>query len=190
MIAGVIPHVVERVVIGNEPAPDAEPGSAPPSVGAVFEAAAAQGIPTHVLVGSVPAEAAFSPEHRERIQRALDDGQIVIAPANAIDFEGRPRLGWWLVDPATGATVDQLDDGGGTAAESAPTYVVMASGVLVSISNLGPQVIRLAQQNGMAIRQLTVQLAQATNRLDRILIQSRLDFRMQSNYIPSPWNAP
>ena len=28
-------------------------------------------------------------------------------------FGDRERVGWWLVNPVTGATIDQLDDGGG-----------------------------------------------------------------------------
>jgi hypothetical protein len=115
MVAGIIPYAVERALLGGDPASGAQPSPAPISVGAVFEAAAAQGIPTRLLSGSVPADAAYDPESRRLLQRALEAGQLVVIPERAVDLGGRSRLGWWLVDPGSGAVVDQMDDGGGQA---------------------------------------------------------------------------
>jgi len=37
----------------------------------------------------------------------------VIVPERAVDIDGGTHLGWWLVDPATGSTIDELEDGRG-----------------------------------------------------------------------------
>jgi hypothetical protein len=123
MLAGIIPHAVERAMMEREPA--SADGSVVPvlSVGAVFEAAAAQGIPTRLLAGSLPADAPYDPESRVLLQRALDAGRLVIVPERSVDLGGRPRIGWWLVDPDTSATVDQMDDGMATSIVQWGVYV-------------------------------------------------------------------
>src|SRR5581483_10410938 len=51
---------------------------------------------------------------RQLIEEALQAGRIVIVPARPVRLDGHDRIGWWLVDPNTGATADQMDDGGGS----------------------------------------------------------------------------
>jgi hypothetical protein len=43
-----------------------------------------------------------------------------------------PRLGWWLVDPSTGATVDMLDDGRGATLEEA-AYLMLAGAMVAAL---------------------------------------------------------
>jgi hypothetical protein len=124
VVAGVIPHVIERVSMG-EPTDGTAPTIAL-SVGAIFDLAAAQGIATRAFQAALPAETSFGPDHRQQISDALAAGFIVIAPERAVDVGGVPRLGWWLVDPGSGATQDQLDDGRG-AAEQVPTRNLVAT---------------------------------------------------------------
>ena len=113
LLAGVVPHAVERALIEGDPGSDVGPFLTPVSVGAVFDAAAAQGIPTRLLAGSVPTGISYDPESERLLRQGLDAGQLVIVPERAVDLGGRPRLGWWLVDPISGAAVDQMDDGSG-----------------------------------------------------------------------------
>ena len=120
VMAGVLSHVAERIVTGDVPrGPD---GSVVPalSVGAVFEQAAAEGIATRVLRGpDMPLGLPFGAEARALIGAALAQGQVVIVPERPVLLGGVERVGWWLVDPLTGRTSDQLDDGRGV---SMPGY--------------------------------------------------------------------
>jgi hypothetical protein len=43
------------------------------------------------------------------MQAALDAGFVVVAPDRAVDFDGQPRLGWWRIEPASGAAADELE---------------------------------------------------------------------------------
>jgi hypothetical protein len=45
------------------------------------------------------------------IEGALASESIIIVPEKPISWEGRPRWGWWLVDPRTRETVGVLDTG-------------------------------------------------------------------------------
>jgi hypothetical protein len=112
-LAGVIPHAVERAIMEGDGASAQGPAVTPVSVGAVFEAAAAQGIPTRLLAGSLPANVPYDAESQLLLRQGLDAGRLVIVPERPVDLGGRPRLGWWLLDPVSGAAVDQMDDGGG-----------------------------------------------------------------------------
>ena len=48
----------------------------------------------------------------EEAQAEMDDGARLIIPAKAVALAGRKRQGWWRLDPATGAMVGVMDDGG------------------------------------------------------------------------------
>ncbi len=130
VISGVLAHVIERIAVGEVSADVASPPTNVPSVGAIFDQASAEGIATRLFQGSLPVDAAYEPEHRLSIQRALDAGLIVIVPERAVTIAGKPRLGWWLVDPLTGATTDEREDGGGEVTEQ--TLLTSNIGVLVA----------------------------------------------------------
>jgi hypothetical protein len=114
LIAGVLGHVAERFALEGL-AGGVEPGApvAETSVGAVFEAAADQGIGTLVLQGSVPDMLPFGPLPMRLIREAVASGDVVIVPAGPVTVGGRDRVGWWRVDPRTGVTTDVMDDGSG-----------------------------------------------------------------------------
>ena len=144
LTAGVLAHVIERIAVGEVSAEVAGAPTIVPSVGALFDQASLEGIPPRLLQGSLPADVTYEPEHRLSIQRALDSGLIVILPERAVTVAGRPRLGWWLVDPATGATSDEREDGAGSITEptlvtSTVVLVKNALAVGVPLMNLGMQ---------------------------------------------------
>jgi hypothetical protein len=116
IVAGVLSHVAERIQSGEglpDLVPDPASGRPPLSAGAVLEAARDQAIELLVLRGDPPAGLAWPPGAASLLKAALADGWVAIAPATPVTVDDIPRLGWWLVDPTTGATLDVLDDGGG-----------------------------------------------------------------------------
>jgi hypothetical protein len=143
MVAGVIPHAVERVIIGGDPASVSQPAGTPISVGAVFESAAAQGIPTRLLTGGLPTDSAYDPESQRLLRQAIQAGQLVVIPERAVDLGGRARLGWWLVDPVSGATVDQMDDGGGQGIAQKAIVISIAMLAFYGLQKYGPYLLCL-----------------------------------------------
>jgi hypothetical protein len=116
VLAGVVSHVAERMLMGDTGVPIEESAVAPASVGRVFEEAERQRIPLTVLDGSASVPTFDHPgggEASGRIANALRDGYVVVVPERPVALDGTSRLGWWLVDPASGAAFDVLDTGGG-----------------------------------------------------------------------------
>ena len=99
-------------------------------VGAVFEAAASQGIRTLVLHGSVPDTLPYGPAATNLIHDAVASGDVVIVPAAPVKLGDRERVGWWRIDPQTGVTTDVMDDGAG---QSMGEYVVIVDEELGAI---------------------------------------------------------
>lgn len=46
-----------------------------------------------------------------RAEAALAYGRVIMIPEQAVSWEGRPRWGWWEVDPRTRETIGVLDTG-------------------------------------------------------------------------------
>lgn len=116
IVAGVTSQVAERVLSGDA-ADDASDRAAPPvSVGAVFDEAVRQGVPLRLVrtAAEVAGLDAYPPEASARLARAMALGWVAIAPERPVTIGARVRTGWWLVDPATGRTWDELDDGRGS----------------------------------------------------------------------------
>lgn len=115
IIAGVLSHVAERITSagGKNPADGAAEKTV--GVGRLFEEAGRLGIP--LLVVGPDGEGASTLDVSERaharIAAANASGLVVIVPERAIEFEGESLSGWWLVDPATGAVADEMEDGRG-----------------------------------------------------------------------------
>jgi hypothetical protein len=111
------------------PAELALPAGSSTGVGRVFEEAARQGIATVVLQPGEadPKRLAIGEGARARITEALVAGFVVVVPERSVALGGEQRVGWWLVDPATGATADTMDDGRGvTMAEFARVVGIAA----------------------------------------------------------------
>jgi transglutaminase-like putative cysteine protease len=114
--AGVLSHAVEQALV--ESAADDPlnlPVKAFSGVSRVFEAAREEGVRTLVLRSDIAGQPypAVTDDARLRIDAALADGYVVIVPERSIKLGESKRIGWWLVDPATGRTLDEMDDGTG-----------------------------------------------------------------------------
>jgi len=120
LVAGVLGQVAEHFVI--ETNADPKTPAAATDVGAVFEAAASQGIETRVLHGSMPGTLPYGPMASRLIRDAVTSGDVVIVPSEPVSLAGGERVGWWRVDPRTGITRDVMDDGAG---QSMGEYVVI-----------------------------------------------------------------
>ena len=114
---GVLAHAVEQAMFeAGVMAPVKLPINSASGVSRVFAEAKTQGIATAVLRSDAAKtrlpQLTVGP--RQLIEEALKAGQIVIVPERPVKLGGRDQIGWWLVDPTTGATVDQMDDGSGS----------------------------------------------------------------------------
>jgi hypothetical protein len=122
VLAGILPHLIERLMAGES---STEAATRPArSVGSIFDAAAREGIPTVVLrgvegLGALP----FAPDPIARLRAALSAGLVAIVPQRPPEGSDG-RVGWWLVDPSNGRTVDEMDNGSGTVDEYAATVRV------------------------------------------------------------------
>jgi hypothetical protein len=125
LVAGVISNVAERLAVGDGLEGDYAPLGEVVSVGGVFERAATQGIPSRVVRTTVPDDLAIDAEAAAVLARALEQGWVAIVPESAVEIDRRPRSGWWLVDPTSGRTSDQMDDGRGSSGTEHPISVAI-----------------------------------------------------------------
>jgi hypothetical protein len=114
LLAGVADHITERYLV-ERLAREVDSDAQPTGVGEVFDAAAAQGIPIRVLRDAITDSLPYGPLAKGLIADALDQGDVVLVPAQPVMLGGTEHIGWWRVDPATGATTDVMDDGAGAA---------------------------------------------------------------------------
>jgi hypothetical protein len=139
LVAGVMDHIAERFALEEfADQPEAPPDEV--SVGAVFEAAASQGIPTIVLRGTVPPVLPYGPLANGSIDAAVAAGDAVVIPAAPVQLGGAVRVGWWAIDPKTGATTDTMDDGTGAAMAEYETTVQTRLGQIKCYGLLGARV--------------------------------------------------
>jgi hypothetical protein len=110
--AGVLPHVAERLCFGA--GVDGEERMAQASVGAVFDAARRSGVGFRAVQAPDDlADLEMPPDALARLSASLRAGMVAIVPERPVEIDGQARSGWWLVDPATGRTRDEADDGRG-----------------------------------------------------------------------------
>jgi hypothetical protein len=110
IMAGVTDHLAERFAMefaGDTPLVT----NGTMGVGELFEAAAAQGIPTVVLHGDAPDALPYDPQATATIRQLVGAGEVVVVPAEPVAMGDAMRVGWWAIDPATGETTDTMDDG-------------------------------------------------------------------------------
>jgi transglutaminase-like putative cysteine protease len=137
MVAGVLSHVAERCVSRDGYGPPAASAQLPASVGAVFEKAVAQGLGVRALRGDAPDSLPFAQEAQAHFLPYLRAGAVVVIPERYPD--GQSRIGWWLVNPATGRTQDRMDDGrGATQVEtvSITTKVISVASCITALVSL------------------------------------------------------
>jgi hypothetical protein len=113
LIAGVTGHIAEQVALESLAVSGGAERRAI-GVGALFEAAALEGIPTIVLHGAVPDSMPYDPMATALIEEAVGSGDVVIIPAQPVIIDDRESSGWWRVDPTSGVTADVMDDASGS----------------------------------------------------------------------------
>jgi hypothetical protein len=87
----------------------------------VFKNAAEQGIRiTTIRPGEAASEVSLSPDAHQALMDDLKRGYAVIVPERKPS--GLGRTGWWRVNPRTGVTLGQLDDGRGS---DATEYIIV-----------------------------------------------------------------
>jgi hypothetical protein len=115
VLRGVAEGHLERLFTDFLSTPDAD-GSAPQpvtmSTSLVFEKVAASKAPivllerdVHSLSSSVPADG------RARVEQALAEGWVAVAPKDPVQLGGAPRFGWWQVERRSGSTIAVTDAG-------------------------------------------------------------------------------
>jgi hypothetical protein len=119
----------------NEPAIVLRNGPALPgqSTAALFEEAARQGIGiTTVRDADDVRLAGFPGPARARMLEDLDAGQVLVAPSKPIILDGKPRVGWWRVDPNSGQAVGMMDTGLGAVMVTYAVPVTTVSGIVIT----------------------------------------------------------
>ena len=56
----------------------------------------------------------FAADALTRLRTSLSAGRVAIVPERAVRVGDAERVGWWLYDPVSGSTVDEMDDGRGS----------------------------------------------------------------------------
>ncbi|MGH7511425.1 MAG: hypothetical protein ACREOQ_00740 [Gemmatimonadales bacterium] len=113
VLRGVVDGTLERVVVGAAAGgANADPHDAVFGTSLLFELASAQKVSPVLVTRGGPALGDDLPEDgRARLEESLDAGQLVIAPARAIQVAGAKRYAWWEIDPRYGATMAVTDEG-------------------------------------------------------------------------------
>jgi hypothetical protein len=114
VIKGILDGVLETEMVGllltGADAEGVKTGSH--STNEIFKIAAEAGIKPIALTeagASVPSS--FPPEAAARISADLGTGNVVIAPEQSVDVDGKKRVAWWRIDPTTGQTTGVTEDG-------------------------------------------------------------------------------
>ena len=121
ILTGITNQIAEQLAIeiAAEGAPDPSAIALGATVGAIFSAA----IDQDIAIASISdvaeiADLDLIPEVAARLTSAIESGLIVVIPESPVDLGGSQRSGWWLIDPTTGVTRDELDNGKGSASFS------------------------------------------------------------------------
>jgi hypothetical protein len=110
---GILSHVTERILLGDGSAGPSGRSNVP-SVGAVFEQARRDGIAIRAIAGPESADGlSYPPDALARLRQSLGSGWIAVVPEHSVNVGDQERVGWWLIDPATGRCADEMDDGRG-----------------------------------------------------------------------------
>lgn len=138
--AGALAHAVEQAMFETAGTPPLNlPVTSASGVVRVFAEAKARGVATLVLApgGARTAPPKLAAEPTRLVEAALAAGQVVIIPERPVRLGGRDRTGWWLVDPATGATRDQMDDGGGSTMTEYAFVLIKIAACITMFAGLG-----------------------------------------------------
>jgi transglutaminase-like putative cysteine protease len=125
MAAGIIDQLAERLMLDPDVwSLDSEQEGkrrASIHVGRVFDEAVAASIPIWAMVPGDDTSGLDLPAASvAAIQQSLDLGLVVVSPEQSVEIDGEARTGWWVIDPVTGTTRDQMDSGGGSVSARTP----------------------------------------------------------------------
>ena len=119
--AGVLDQVAEQVLLDPVLRGATAPDMSALSVGAVFAEAKKKGVAFAVVNDAASlGRVTVSPEAEIRISKALETGLVAIVPEQPVEIGGQAVSAWWLVDPATGRTRDETEQGRGFASGGVP----------------------------------------------------------------------
>lgn len=151
MATGVLAYVAERILAGEiAPATGGTPTAQRTGVGGILEATDAAGITWLALTDpSAAANLPWNADSRARLARSMATGWVAVVPERAVRLGERDRVGWWLIDPATGRARDEMDDGRGVSASDETVIITR-----VSLRNLAAQ-----RRFGLCLAGLTVAVA-------------------------------
>lgn len=48
---------------------------------------------------------------RASLAESIGSGYVAVALGSPVEVSGRPRVGWWRIDPVTGETIGVMDNG-------------------------------------------------------------------------------
>jgi hypothetical protein len=153
MVAGVLSHVAERCVSRDGYGRPTVPADLPVSVGAIFEQAKAQGLQLRALRQNLPDALPYSQEARSHFVPYLQSGIVVVIPER---YSGNhSRIGWWLVNPANGRTLDRMDDGRGVTMAEFKVLSLKVMAVVGCIAALVSVVSTIYQFVGKQLKMLS-----------------------------------
>ena len=103
------------------------------STAALFEEAARQGIGITTVRNAEDVRlAGFPGPARARMLEDLEAGQILVVPGKPIVLDGKPRVGWWRIDPSSGQAVGMMDSGLGAVLVTYAVPVTTVSGIVIT----------------------------------------------------------
>lgn len=115
------------IVLNNGPA---LPGQ---TTAALFDEATRQGIGiATVRNGDDVRLQGFPAPARARMLEDLDAGNVLVVPSKPIILAGKPRVGWWRVDPNSGQAVGMMDTGLGQPMVTYAVPVATVSGIVIT----------------------------------------------------------
>jgi hypothetical protein len=123
VLEGILNQVAEESLLesSSENIPPERGVTVDPGVSTLLARAADDGI--DIIAVNNPdllADLDLEPAAKVRLRAALAQGLIAVVPKRSVETDGVSRSGWWLIDPATGNTRDERDNGRGFAALSIP----------------------------------------------------------------------
>jgi hypothetical protein len=104
---GVVDTVAEILALGSDPGRTANTSSLFKTIDAGFE----RGKRILPNDSAAPQSLGWSAVATARLAQDLDAGFMAITLPEAVVVEGRERVGWWRIDPATGETIGVMDSG-------------------------------------------------------------------------------
>ncbi len=137
LISGIVDAVAEQAMLAPEliglGGGNADTIRTGPTIGAIFQAATASDTPVHaVTTVDALANLDLDDSARRYLTLAIESGLVAIVPERQVELDDTPQLGWWLLDPLTGKTRDQLQDGTAGAStgfgQGGPVWLAQSTG--------------------------------------------------------------